>query len=100
MVPDWSVVAVDQAQRSLDVAKAAFEATKVKHPSASATFVHAPIERLPLEDASIDAVLLFNVLEEMPDMRAAFREVSSPRRALPSLSHLHQQYSYLTLQQA
>lgn len=69
---------MDQAKTSLDVARTTFEAMKAEHPNANVTFVHAPIERLPLADASLDAVLLFNVLEEMPDMRAAFREVCAP----------------------
>lgn len=72
---------MDQAKTSLDVARTAFEGMKAEHPAANATFVHAPIERLPLADASIDAVLLFNVLEEMPDLRAAFREVLPPATA-------------------
>lgn len=74
-VPGWSIIAVDQAKASLDVAKAAYEAVKPNLPSSNATFLHAPIDRLPLADASVDVVLLFSVLEEMPDLRAAFREV-------------------------
>eukprot|EP00892_Ulva_mutabilis_P009704 jgi/Ulvmu1/7105/UM034_0011.1 len=75
LVPGWSVIAIDQAKASLDVARAAFKRLAHKHPTANATFLHAPIDRLPLADASVDAVLLFSVLEEMPDLRAAFREV-------------------------
>jgi hypothetical protein len=74
-VPGWRIIAVDQARETLDVAGEAFEKVKHAYPDAEVEFVHANITRAPLDESVADAVLLFNVLEENPSLRAIMREV-------------------------
>jgi ubiquinone/menaquinone biosynthesis C-methylase UbiE len=73
--PGWQLVAVDQAGETLKVASHAKSERGQTLQDMNVQFIHANITRLPLEEGSVDAVLLFNVLEEMPSLRAVFREV-------------------------
>jgi Methyltransferase domain len=74
-VPGWAVTALDASQPALDAARHQLDVIGTEQQRMQLHFIQGNMTALPVPDKSVHVVLAFNVLEQIPDVPAALREV-------------------------
>jgi hypothetical protein len=74
-IPGWNVIAMDQSLVAVQTAHARMDSHGSHVQRAYSSFRKARISQTNLPSASVDVVLAFNVLSQVPDLRAALQEV-------------------------
>lgn len=83
-VPNWHVIALDRSKVALHVAEQHLKRSVPQAQQDAVQFKEADLTRTGLAARSVDVVVAYNVLEVVPNLRAALKEVSSCPQLLRS----------------
>ena len=74
-IPGWQITALDQSLVALGISHGRLLQVGTSAQQAAVSHQQGKLSGSPIESNSMDAVLAFNVLEQIPDLKASLVEV-------------------------